>query len=209
LRIKSNDVGCHHERLLRCDEIPVTGLLNLRTPFVENSPAGTFAALRLDWRANTHDTKSLIVLTLYRFANLVSRQKKTHPLLYYLGAPVLIVYKIIVPWILCVDIPSSATIGPGLRLFHGQALVINPAAVIGRNCTLRHATTIGCKILPDGRGVPSPVIMDNVDIGSNAVIIGDLVIGESAIIGAGAVVTKSVPARAVVAGNPARIVRIN
>ena len=59
-----------------------------------------FAALRLDWRANRHDTKSVIVATLYRFANLVSRQKKTRPLLYYLGAPVLIVYKMVVAWIL-------------------------------------------------------------------------------------------------------------
>jgi putative colanic acid biosynthesis acetyltransferase WcaB len=64
-------------------------------------------------------------------------------------------------------------------------------------------------VLLDGRAGPSPVIMNNVDVGSNAVIIGDIVIGDGAIIGAGAVVTKSVPARAVVAGNPARIIRID
>jgi putative colanic acid biosynthesis acetyltransferase WcaB len=174
---------------------------------MDDTPIGTFATLRIDWRANRHDTKSLIVLTLYRFANLVSRQKKAHPVVWYLGTPMLIVYKMIVAWILCVDIPSGTKIGPGLRLFHGQALVINKAAVIGKNCTLRHGTTIGCKIGRDGRAGPSPVIMDNVDIGSNAVIIGELVIGDNAIIGAGAVVTKSVPERAVVAGNPARIIR--
>ena len=176
---------------------------------MNDEPIGIWAALRLDWRSNRHDTKSVIVVTLYRFANLVSRQKRTRPVLYYLGTPILIFYKMTVAWILGIDIPSSSKIGPGLRLFHGQALVINPDTIIGRNCTLRHATTIGCKIMPDGRGGPSPVIMDNVDIGSNAVIIGDLMIGENAIIGAGAVVTKSVPARAVVAGNPARIIRTN
>ena len=45
-------------------------------------------------------------------------------------------------------------------------------------------------------------------IGSNATILGDVVIGEHAIVGAGAVVTRSVPARAIVAGNPARILRV-
>ena len=46
-----------------------------------------------------------------------------------------------------------------------------------------------------------------VSIGSNATILCALSIGEGAVIGAGAVVTKNVPARAVVAGNPARILR--
>ncbi|MBL9135623.1 MAG: N-acetyltransferase [Verrucomicrobiales bacterium] len=44
-------------------------------------------------------------------------------------------------------------------------------------------------------------------IGSNATILGGVTIGEGAIVGAGAVVTKDVPDRAVVAGNPARILR--
>jgi acetyltransferase-like isoleucine patch superfamily enzyme len=44
-------------------------------------------------------------------------------------------------------------------------------------------------------------------IGSNATILCDVVIGEDAIVGAGSVVTEDVPARAIVAGNPARILR--
>jgi len=44
-------------------------------------------------------------------------------------------------------------------------------------------------------------------IGSNATILCDVVIGEEAIVGAGSVVTEDVPARAIVAGNPARILR--
>ena len=45
-------------------------------------------------------------------------------------------------------------------------------------------------------------------IGSNATILGNITIGEHAIVGAGAVVTRDVPSWAVVAGNPARILRI-
>jgi putative colanic acid biosynthesis acetyltransferase WcaB len=190
-------------------ELPPAIISNVSAPFVEPTRIGTFAALRLDWRANRDDPKSLIVLTFFRIANLVSRQKKAHAALYYLGTPVLIAYKLIVGWILGIDIPSGTKIGPGLRLLHGQTLVINKAAVIGRNCTLRHATTIGAKIMRDGRAGPSPVLMDNVNVGSNVVIIGDIVIGEHAVIGAGSVVTKSVPARAVVVGNPARIIGQN
>ena len=52
-----------------------------------------------------------------------------------------------------------------------------------------------------------PHLEDNVFVGPNAVIIGKVRIGEGAIIGAGAVVTKDVPAKAVVGGNPAKIIR--
>ena len=47
----------------------------------------------------------------------------------------------------------------------------------------------------------------NVWIGRNAVVLPGVTIGDHAVVGAGAIVTKDVPARAIVAGNPARIVR--
>ena len=52
------------------------------------------------------------------------------------------------------------------------------------------------------------VIGRRVSIGSNATILCGLTIGDEAVIGAGAVVTKNIPARAIVAGNPARILRM-
>ncbi len=53
--------------------------------------------------------------------------------------------------------------------------------------------------------VQPTIVQRRASIGTNATILGGLIIGESAIIGAGAVVTKNVPSHAVVAGNPARI----
>lgn len=51
------------------------------------------------------------------------------------------------------------------------------------------------------------VIEDNVWIGANAIILKGITIGERAIVSAGAVVTKSVPANVIVAGNPAKVIR--
>jgi acetyltransferase-like isoleucine patch superfamily enzyme len=50
-------------------------------------------------------------------------------------------------------------------------------------------------------------VKSRASIGSNATILGGLVIGEEAVVGAGSVVTKDVPALSIVAGNPARIIR--
>ena len=76
-----------------------------------------------------------------------------------------------------------------------------------RGCTLRQSTTIGNKTLADGSESGCPVLGDGVDVGANAVILGAIQIGEGAVIGAGSVVVKDVPAGAVMAGNPARVVR--
>jgi len=58
----------------------------------------------------------------------------------------------------------------------------------------------------DWRVVPT-TIKQRASIGSNATILCGITIGEGAIIGAGSVVTKDVPAHTIVAGNPARILR--
>jgi putative colanic acid biosynthesis acetyltransferase WcaB len=60
-------------------------------------------------------------------------------------------------------------------------------------------------VLSDGKSGPSPILGDRVDVGSNAVILGDISIGSDVVIGAGSVVIRDVPDRAVVAGNPAKI----
>ena len=79
------------------------------------------------------------------------------------------------------------------------------AKSVGRNLTIRQCTTIGNK--NEGGRDTTPIIGNNVDIGSNVVIIGNIRIGNNVKIGAGSVVTHDVDDNCVVAGNPAKVIR--
>lgn len=102
-------------------------------------------------------------------------------------------------------IPSSAEIGPGFVCgYLGLGVVIHKNARIGKDCCIAQNVTIGRNI--GDRAVPQ--LGDRVYVGAGAVIIGEISIGDDAVVGANSVVTKAVPARAVVAGAPAKVLRI-
>lgn len=155
-----------------------------------------------DWGANKGNPKGRLVMLLFRTAHLL-RQNVLVALLFFWY---FILYRVMVEWFLGIELPWKTRIGPGFRVDHGQALVINDGTVFGANCTVRNSTTIGNKKLKDGTYSRAPRFGDRVDIGANAVIIGSITIGDDAVIGAGAIVVKDVPANCVAIGNPARIV---
>jgi putative colanic acid biosynthesis acetyltransferase WcaB len=156
-----------------------------------------------DWEANRGNIKGQLVCAAFRLAQWCRRQSW-----WPLTAPYLIVYRLKVEWFLGIELRFKTQVGPGLRLFHGVGLVIHEGTVLGAGCTLRQNTTIGNKDLADGTPSACPVIGDRVDIGANAVVIGPIHIGDGAVIGAGAVVVRDVAPGAVVAGNPARVIRV-
>jgi serine O-acetyltransferase len=101
------------------------------------------------------------------------------------------------------DLSPQAEIGDGLYIGHIGGVHINPGAVIGRNCDLAHRVTIGASAM--GRsGVP--VLGDNVYVGTGAVLMGKIKIGDNAKIAANSLVMTNVPAGATVMGVPGRIV---
>lgn len=97
-------------------------------------------------------------------------------------------------------LPFSTKIGKAIKYAHPYSTILN-AEKIGDNFSCIHCTTIGKK------GGGRPIIGDNVSLGCNVTIIGDITIGNNVTIGAGTVVVKDIPDNAVVVGNPSRIIR--
>ncbi len=103
-------------------------------------------------------------------------------------------------------VPYQARIGKGTKLgYGGIGVVIHSESVIGRNCSVGQQVTIGGG---NSRYPGVPVIGDNGHMHKGAIIYGGITVGDNAEIGANAVVNKPVPDNAVVAGVPAKIIRI-
>ena len=95
-------------------------------------------------------------------------------------------------------IDISTKLGGGVLTGHPYCTILN-ADAIGDNFYVNHLVTIG-----EEKG-KRPIIGNNVSVYTGAIVIGGITIGDNCVIGAGSVVTKSIPDNCVVVGNPARI----
>ncbi|MDB4189254.1 serine O-acetyltransferase [Candidatus Pelagibacter sp.] len=108
-----------------------------------------------------------------------------------------------------IEIHPGAKIGKNLFIDHGMGVVIGETSEIGNNVTIYHMATLG-GIAPsinsnNQRQVKRhPTLSDCVVVGSGAQILGPVMIGANAKVGANAVVTKDVPENAVMVGIPAK-----
>lgn len=103
-----------------------------------------------------------------------------------------------------IDIHPGATIGRNFFIDHGF-VVIGETAEIGDNVTMYQHVTLGGTNPANGiAGKRHPTISDGVIIGSGANVLGPIVVGPRARIGANAVVTRDVPEGATMTGIPAR-----
>lgn len=89
-----------------------------------------------------------------------------------------------------IDISADAVIGEGLSIRHFPGIVIRPGCVIGKNLIIRQNTTIGTKDF-NNEGIVT--IGDNVEIGANSFILGNLCIGSNVTIGAMSFIDKNIP----------------
>ena len=103
-----------------------------------------------------------------------------------------------------ISLPTRCEIGDGLYIGHYGSIILSPQARVGHNCSLAQNVTIGVAGAGEDRGAPT--IGNRVFIGAHSVIVGRITIGDDVVVCAGSVVNRSVPARAVVMGNPARVV---
>ncbi len=106
------------------------------------------------------------------------------------------------------EIHPGATLGPGFFVDHGMGVVIGETTEIGRNCVLFHNVTLG------GTGKHHmkrhPTLGDNVFVGTGAILLGPITVGDNVKIGANSfIVMCDVPSNCTVAGTPARIIKRN
>ena len=108
-----------------------------------------------------------------------------------------------------IEIHPAAIIGRNFFMDHGLGIVIGETAEIGENVTIYQGVTLG-GVMPSIESESQrnqkrhPTIGNNVIIGSGAQILGPIIVGEYARIGANSVVSKNVPSNVTVAGVPAR-----
>ncbi len=101
--------------------------------------------------------------------------------------------------LLGVDIHPGAKLGPGIFIDHATGIVIGEQAEVGGGCYVLHGVTLGATGKKEkGTGRRHPRVGEKVTIGSGASILGPVIVGDGATVGANAVVTKNVEAGATV-----------
>lgn len=103
-----------------------------------------------------------------------------------------------------IEIHPGATIGDGLFIDHGTGVVIGETAEVGNNVTIYQGVTLGGT--GKQKGKRHPTVGNNVVISSGAKVLGNIILGDNAKIGAGSVVLKDVPPNTTVVGIPGKIV---
>lgn len=141
-----------------------------------------------------------ILLILFRILQKTTTKGIVLRLIFF---PLELLYRFYSEIILNIELRPKTKISFGLRIDHGFGIVVNQNAIIGSYCHLRHGVTIGCKMREDGSELPSPILGDNIEIGCNASVIGDIKIGNNTTIGVGSVVLEDIQANHIAIGNPA------
>ncbi|MFB3880811.1 MAG: serine O-acetyltransferase [Armatimonadota bacterium] len=104
-----------------------------------------------------------------------------------------------------IEIHPAARIGRGLFIDHGMGTVIGETTEIGDSVTLYQGVTLGGTGKQTGKR--HPTLGNNVIVGVGASILGAITVGDGALVGAGSVVLRDVPADSTVVGVPAHVVR--
>lgn len=105
-------------------------------------------------------------------------------------------------WFFGIEVSKQARIGPGLRLPHPMGLIIAPNVSVGPNCDIYADVRL---VLAHG-AKQGPQIGSHVFLGDGAKVVGNVKVGDHAVIGVSSVVTKDIPPNATAVGIPAKII---
>lgn len=160
--------------------------------------------IKQDWQAHDRDwtRAGFRALAFYRFGvwRMQIRSK-------WLRAPFSVVYRFLYRHarnVYGIELPYSARIGQRVVFEHQHGIVIHGMCQIGDDSIIRQGVTIGNRY--QNEPAAAPVLGCRVSVGAGAKILGQLTIGDDAVIGANAVVLKDVPAGATAIGIPAQII---
>jgi len=105
-------------------------------------------------------------------------------------------------WLTGIEIHPAARLGRRLVIDHGMGVVIGETAEVGDDCYLYHQVTLGVARTDSGKR--HPTVGNNVIIGAGAKVLGPIMVGHNARVGANSVVLDNVPNDTTVVGMPAR-----
>ncbi|SMG02989.1 Serine acetyltransferase [Burkholderia singularis] len=104
-----------------------------------------------------------------------------------------------------VDVHPAARIGKGLFVDHAMGIVIGETAVVEDDVSIWHGVTLGSTF--SEAGDRHPKVRRGATLAAHALVLGNIEIGENAVIAAGSVVRQSIPANMVAAGIPAKVIK--
>ena len=110
-------------------------------------------------------------------------------------------------WLTGIEIHPGASIGRRVFIDHGMGVVIGETAEVGDDVLMYKGVVLGGVSLEKTKR--HPTIGNGVVLGTNAIVLGPILVGDSALIGSGSVVVKPVPDCATVVGIPGRVVKLN
>lgn len=163
-----------------------------------------FAQLKEDLEAHSGEwtRPGFRAIAYHRFGNWrMTIQNK------FLRAPFSIIYRFLYRRarnIYGIELPYSVKLGRRVTIEHQGGIVVHGNSEIGDGCIIRQGVTLGNKSLDDPYA--APVLGENVNVGAGAKILGKVSLGSNCSIGANAVVLIDVPADALAAGVPAKII---
>ncbi|MEH6648277.1 serine O-acetyltransferase [Sulfitobacter sp.] len=142
---------------------------------------------------------AFVSLEIYRYGRWASQL--TNPVARWIANKIYGVLRVFILNVTKVWIPPQVVIGDDFHIIHAEGMLsIHPDVVIGDRCGIMHNVTIG-RNMGDG----APVIGDDVFIGVNSTVLGNIRIGDRVRIGANTAVSTNVPSDSTVIGSPARI----
>jgi serine O-acetyltransferase len=142
---------------------------------------------------------AFVSLVIYRYGRWAIHRK--NPVARWFANKLYGVFRVFILNITKVWIPPKTTIGEDFHIIHAEgSLSIHPNAIIGDRCGVMHNVTIGTNM-----GDGAPVIGDDVFIGVNSTILGNIKIGDRVRIGANTAVSTNIPSDSIVVGSPAKV----